>query len=72
MGSPVVDDAVVELPMPSYEEMAHRHKNHITLQGVFVCANLEGDLNSVLHLNGARVAKTLDLVGMRMLHLDQL
>ena len=72
IGSSIVDDAAVELPRSSKEEMACGHGNHITLQGVFIYANLEGDLNGVLNLDGTRVAKPLDLVGMRMLHLDQL
>ena len=28
--------------------MAHRHIDHITLEGVFICADLEGNLNGVL------------------------
>ena len=56
IGSSVVDDAAIELPRSSKEEMAYGHGNHIALKGVFVCTNLEGRLNSVLHLNGVRVA----------------
>ena len=52
--------------------MANRHGNHITLQGVFVGTNFEGDLYSVLDLYGAGVTKPLHFVWMWMLHLGQL
>ena len=72
IGPSVVDDPAVELPRSSKEEMAYGHGNHITLQSIFVGADLEGDLDGVLHLKCAGVAKPLDLVGARVLLLDQL
>ena len=72
IGPSVVDDATVELPRSSKEEMAYGHGNHIKLQVVFVGANLEGHLDGVLYLNGAGVAKPVDLVWEKVLLLDQL
>ena len=52
--------------------MAQRQRNYITLPGVLVGTNLERNMHGVLHLNGTGVAKPLDLVWARVLHLDQL
>ena len=52
--------------------MANGHWNDIALQGVFVGANFEGDLYSVLDLYGAGVTKPLHFVWMWMLRLGQL
>ena len=72
IGPSIVDDAAVELPRSCKEEMAYGHGSHITLQCIFVGADLEGYLDGVLHLDGAGVAKPLDLVGARVLLLEQL
>ena len=52
--------------------MTNGHWYDVALQGVFVGADLEGDLYSVLELDGARVTKPLHFVRMRMLRLGQL
>ena len=52
--------------------MTNDHWDDIALQGVFVGADFEGDLYSVLDLDGAGVAKPLHFVWMWMLHLGQL
>ena len=70
--TPVVDDTSVKLPWPSKKEVANGHRKDITLQSVFLGADLERDLYSMLDLYGAGVAYPLNLVGVRVLHLDQL
>ena len=70
--STVVEDSSIELPWPSKEKMTNGHWDDIALQGVFVGADLEGDLYSVLDLDSAGVAKPLNFVGMWALHFDQL
>ena len=70
--SAVVDDSSIVLPWASKEKMANGHWNNVALQGVFVGANFEGDLYSVLDLDGAGVAKSLHFVWMWVLHLGQL
>ena len=45
--------------------MANGHWYDVALQGVFVDANFEGDLYSVLDLDGAEVAKPLHFVKTR-------
>ena len=52
--------------------MTNGHWNNVALQDVFVGADLEGDLYSVLDLDGAGVTKPLHFVMMWMLHLGQL
>ena len=44
----VVDDSSIKLPLASKEKVANGHWNDITLQGVFVGTNYEGDLYSML------------------------
>ena len=68
----VVDDTSIKLLMSSEKKVANGHWNDITLQSVFVSSNFEGDLRSMLDLDGAGVAKPLNFVGMWVLHLDQL
>ena len=53
--SAVVDDSFIELPWPSKEKMTNGHWNDVALQGVFIGADLEGDLYSTLDLNSAGV-----------------
>ena len=65
----IVDDTSIELPWPSKEKMTNGHWNDVALQGVFVGADLEGDLYSVLDLDSARITKPLHFVWMWMLHL---
>ena len=45
------------------------HCNDVALKGVFVGADFEGDLYSVLDFDGIRVTKPLDIVWMWMLRL---
>ena len=52
--------------------MTNDHWNNIALQGVFVGADIEGDLYLVLDLDGAGVTKPLHFVWMWMLRLGQL
>ena len=52
--------------------MTNGHWDDVALQGVFVGANLEGDLHSVLDLDGTGVTKPLHFVWMWMLRLGQL
>ena len=68
----IVCDSTIVLPWPSKEKVAHGHRDHITLKCVLVGAYLEGYLHGVLDSSSAGVAKPLDLVGMRVLCLDQL
>ena len=63
--SAVVDDSI-KLPWPSKEKMTNGHWNDVALQGVFVGADLEGDLYSVLDLDSAGVTKPLHFVWMWM------
>ena len=70
--SAVVDDSSMKLPRASKEEVANGHWNDVTLQSVFIGANFEGDLYSVLDLDGAGVTKPLHFVWMWMLRLGQL
>ena len=70
--SAVVDDSSIELPWPSKEKMTNGHWNDVALQGVFVGADFERDLYSVLDLDGAGVTKPLHFVWMWMLRLGQL
>ena len=70
--SAVVDDSSIKLAWASKEKMANGHRNNVALQGVFVGANFEGDLYSMLDLDSARVAKPLNFIWMWMLHLGQL
>ena len=70
--SAVVDDSSIELPWPSKEKMENGHWDDVALQGVFVGADFEGDLYSVLDLDSARVTKPLHFIWMWMLRLGQL
>ena len=70
--SAVVDDSSIELPWPSKEKMTNGHWDDVALQGVFIGADFEGDLYSVLDLDDAGVTKPLHFVWMWMLHLGQL
>ena len=70
--SAIVDDSSIKLPWASKEKMANGHWNDIALQGVFIGANFEGDLYSMLDLDSAGVAKPLHFVWMWMLRLGQL
>ena len=54
--SAVVYDSSIEFPWPSKEKMTNGHWNNVALQGVFVGADLEGDLYSMLDLDGAGVS----------------
>ena len=67
--SAVVDDSSIKLPWASKEEVANGHWNDVALQSVFVGANFEGDLYSMLDLDSAGVAKPLNFVWMWMLRL---
>src|SRR4051812_2272964 len=69
IGTPIVNDTSVKLPWPSKEEVANGHREDITFQCVFIGADLERDLYSMLNLYGAGVAKPLNLVGVRVLRL---
>ena len=60
--SATVDDSSIKFPWASKEKVANGHWNDVALQGVFVGANFEGDLYSVLDLDGAGVAKPLHVV----------
>ena len=64
--SSVVDDSSIELSWPSKEKMTNGHWNDVALQGVFVGADLEGDLYSVLDLDSAGVTKRLHFAWMLM------
>ena len=70
--SAIVDYSCIKLPWASEEKVANGHWNDVALQGVFVGANFEGDLYSVLDLDGAGVAKPLHFVWMWMLRLRKL
>ena len=70
--SAVVDDSSIELPWPSKEKMTNGHWDDVALQDVFVGADFEGDLYSVLDLDGAGVAKPLHFVWMWVLRLGKL
>ena len=54
--SAVVDDTSIKLPWASKKKVENNHWNDITLQSVFVGANFEGDLHTMLDLNSAGVA----------------
>lgn len=69
---PIVDDSSIELPWPSKEKMKNGHWDDVALQGVFIGADLVGDLHSVLDLDGTRVTKPLHFVWMWMLRLGKL
>ena len=69
--SALVDDTSIKLPWAS-KKVANGHWNDIALQGVFVGADFDGDLYSVLDLDGAGVTKPLHFVWMWMLCLGQL
>ena len=60
----VLDDSSIELPWPSKEKMTNGHWNDVALHGVFIGTDLEGDLYSVLDLDGARVTKLLHFARM--------
>ena len=68
----VVDDSSIKLPWASKEKVANGHWNDVALQSVFIGANFEGDLYSMLNLDSAGVAKPLNFVGMWVLRLGQL
>ena len=68
----VVYDSSIEFPWPSKEKMKNGRWNDVALQGVFVGADFEGDLYSVLNLDSARVSKPLHFVWMWVLRLGQL
>ena len=59
--SAIVDDT--SMPWSTNKKVANGHWNDIALQGVFVGANFEGDLYSVLDLDSAGVAKPCTLYG---------
>ena len=67
--SAIVDDTSIKLPWSSEKKVANGHWNDITLQGVLISANFEGDLYSMLDLDSAGVAKPLNFVGMWVLRL---
>ena len=67
-----MDDSSIELPWPSKEKMKNGHWDDVALQGVFVGADFEGDLYSVLDLDSAGVTKPLHFVWMWMLRLGHL
>ena len=70
--SAIVDDSSIKLPWASKEKVANGHWNDVTLQSVFIGANFEGDLYSMLDLYSAGVAKPLHFVWMWVLRLRQL
>ena len=70
--SAVVDDSSIKLPWASKEEVANGHWNDVTLQSVFVGANFEVDLYSMLDLDSVGVSKPLHFVWMWVLRLGQL
>lgn len=57
VGALIVDDSSIELTWPFKEKMTNGHWDDVTLQGVFVGADFEGDLYSVLDLDSAGVTK---------------
>ena len=70
--SAVLDDTSIKLPWASKKKVANSHWNDVALQGVFISANFEGDLYSMLDLDSAGVAKPLNFVRMWLLRLGQL
>lgn len=70
--STVVDDVVVELLRSPKEEIEKGHGKNISLKSVFICTNLERDLDGVADLDSTRVTWLLDLVRVWILLLDQL
>jgi hypothetical protein len=44
------------------QHVAHRHGHHVTLNGVFIRAYLEVDVDGVLYLDIAFVTQPLDMV----------
>ena len=68
----IVDDSSIKFPWASKKKVENGHWNDVALQSVFVGANFEGDLYSMLDLDSAGVAKTLKFVGMWVLRLGQL
>ena len=70
--STIVDDTSIKLPWSPKKKVANGTWNDITLQSVFVGANFEGDLYSMLNLDSARVAKPLNFVGMWVFRLGKL
>ena len=70
--SAVVDDSSIKFPWASKEKVENGHWNEVALQSVFIGANFEGDLYSMLNLDSAEVAKTLYFVWMWVHRLGQL
>ena len=68
----IVCDSTIILPWTSKNKVSHRHGYHITFESVLVGANLERDLHGVLDSKNSGVVEPLDLVGVRMLRLDQM
>ena len=54
------------------QEEGRNHWNNVTLQSVFIGANSEGDLYSMLDLESTGVTEPLNFVGMWVLRLGQL
>ena len=52
---PIVNDTSVKFPWPSKKKMENGHRKDTTLQSVFIGADLERDLYSMLDLYGAGV-----------------
>ena len=70
--SAVLDDTSIKLPWASKKKVANGNWNDVALQSVFIGANFEGDLYSMLDLDSAEVAKPLHFVWMWVLRLGQL
>ena len=63
---------LVKLPRSPKKKVAHRHGNHITLNGVFIGANLESNIHRVLDFKSAGVSKPLNMIRMGVLLVCQL
>src|SRR4051812_38822869 len=67
----IVEHATIKLPRTAQENVAYGHGHHVAYQSVFIGADLERNIHGMIHLDGAGVAKPLDLVRMRMLLIDE-
>ena len=67
----IVEHTTIILPRTTQEEVAHGHGYHAAHQTVFICADHEGNLHRMIHLDRVGVTKSLDLVGMMMFLFDE-
>jgi len=72
VGCTIMYGSCIELPLSSKKHVTHGHWHDITLDSVFIWANLEGDVDFVCDLEGTIVMKPFDEIWMRMLHVWQL